>query len=209
MTETGSEVSGHQASTGAGSGPGLVDRAAAAFAAYKEGDRAQMGVLVDILTPLLWHTVRGQGLSGPAAEDAVQTAWLKLVEHADRIESPRAVVAWLMTTVRRESWRSGKAAGREEGDIDALPEPMSPEPGPEAAAVLRQQEKVLWRNLARLGERCQHLLRVIAFADRPDYATIAETLGMPVGSIGPTRGRCLQSLRRFLGEDPEWDGVLT
>src|SRR5690606_10296728 len=151
MTETGSEVSGHQASTGAGSGPGLVARAAAASAASKEADRAQLGVLGDIPNPLLWHTVAAQGPNGPAAEAAAQTAGLKLVEHADRIESPRAVVAWLMTTVRRESWRSGKAAGREEGDIDALPEPMSPEPGPEAAAVLRQQEKVLWRNLARLG----------------------------------------------------------
>src|SRR5688572_24656891 len=126
MTED--QVSGTNPATDAQKA-GLVDRAAAAFAAYKEGDRAQMGVLVDILTPLLWHTVRGQGLNGPAAEDAVQTAWLKLVEHTDRIESPRAVVAWLMTTVRRESWRSGKAAGREEGDLDSLPEPMSADPG--------------------------------------------------------------------------------
>ncbi|MGN6613012.1 MAG: sigma-70 family RNA polymerase sigma factor, partial [Angustibacter sp.] len=53
---------------------------------------------------------------------------------------------------------------------------------------------------ARLPERCQALLRVIAFADRPDYASVAESLGMPIGSIGPTRGRCLHRLRAALTE---------
>lgn len=203
MTENGSAMSDHTETTGTG---GLVDRAAAAFTAYQDGDRQQMGVLVDLLTPLLWHTVRGQGLSGPRAEDAVQTAWLRLVEHAESISSPRAVVAWLITTVRRESWRSAKTAGREVGEVDSLPEPMSVEPSPEDAALMRERDVLLWRHLATLGERCQHLLRVIAFAERPDYATIAETLGMPVGSIGPTRGRCLERLRRSLATDPEWDG---
>lgn len=197
-----------QAPDDTGKPVGLVDRAAAAFAAYQAGDRQEMGVLVDMLTPLLWHTARGQGLSGPRAEDAIQTTWLRLVEHADRIDSPRAVVAWLMTTLRRESWRSAKASGREEPaeELEARLPAMAAEPSPEEAAVLRERQVVLWRHLATLGERCQHLLRVIAFADRPDYAQIAEALGMPVGSIGPTRGRCLDRLRRSLGADPEWDG---
>jgi DNA-directed RNA polymerase specialized sigma24 family protein len=62
----------------------------------------------------------------------------------------------------------------------------------------------LWEHIARLSERCQALLRVIAFADRPDYASVAESLGMPVGSIGPTRGRCLAKLREQLNNDPKW-----
>jgi DNA-directed RNA polymerase specialized sigma24 family protein len=63
----------------------------------------------------------------------------------------------------------------------------------------------LWQHIARLPERCQALLRVIAFADRPDYAAVAEALGMPLGSIGPTRGRCLAKLREQLAIDPGWE----
>ena len=59
---------------------------------------------------------------------------------------------------------------------------------------------------SELPERCRRLLRVIAFADRPDYAAVAEALGMPVGSIGPTRGRCLAKLRAQLAADPAWEG---
>ena len=63
----------------------------------------------------------------------------------------------------------------------------------------------LWQHIAQLSERCRALLRVIAFADRPDYAAVAEALGMPVGSIGPTRGRCLAKLRQQLANDPAWE----
>jgi DNA-directed RNA polymerase specialized sigma24 family protein len=71
--------------------------------------------------------------------------------------------------------------------------------------VLRSQDQsLLWRHVRDLPERCQTLLRVIALADRPDYAQVAEALGMPVGSIGPTRGRCLAKLRAALVADPKW-----
>jgi len=65
-------------------------------------------------------------------------------------------------------------------------------------------QQVLWRNVAKLPERCQQLLRVVAFAERPDYGALSVALGMPVGSIGPTRGRCLAKLRTMLSADPEW-----
>lgn len=184
----------------------LTDRAAVAFTAYREGDAQQVGVLVDLLSPLLWHTARGQGLSVTAAEDVVQTAWLRLVDHADDIEQPRAVLSWMVTTVRRESWRQVKVASRDAADLDARAEIVDDEPGPESCALLGERQRVLWRHVQSLSARCQHLLRVIAFADKPDYATIADSLKMPVGSIGPTRGRCLQTLRAGLAGDPEWDG---
>ncbi len=187
----------------------LTDKAAAAFSAYREGDHQHMGRLVDLLTPLLWQTARAQGLSPTAAEDVSQTAWLRLIDHADAIEQPRAVLSWMVTTVRRESWRQHKVAGRDSTDLDALPEPSSREPGPEQEVVLGERQRVLWAHVQHLTERCQHLLRVIAFSDRPDYAAIAASLNMPVGSIGPTRGRCLHSLRASLAEDPEWFGELS
>ena len=61
----------------------------------------------------------------------------------------------------------------------------------------------LWAAIGQLSRRCQELLRIIAFVPRPDYAAVAAALGMPVGSIGPTRGRCLAKLRALLAGDPE------
>ena len=63
----------------------------------------------------------------------------------------------------------------------------------------------LWRHVALLSDRCRALLRVIAFTDRPDYAELSRALGMPQGSIGPTRGRCLAKLRLTLAADPAWE----
>ena len=65
--------------------------------------------------------------------------------------------------------------------------------------------QTLWRHIEQLSDRCRTLLRVIAFADRPDYAELAKSLGMPQGSIGPTRGRCLAKLRVLLADDPAWE----
>ncbi len=184
----------------------LTDKAAVAFSAYREGNHQQMGRLVDLLTPLLWQTARAQGLSGAAAEDVAQTAWLRLIDHADAIEEPRAVLSWMVTTVRRESWRQHKVAGRDSTDLEAIPEPSCDEPGPAQEMVLGERQRVLWTHVQQLNERCQYLLRIVAFGDRPDYSAIADSLNMPVGSIGPTRGRCLHSLRVSLARDPEWFG---
>ncbi|MEE8600622.1 RNA polymerase sigma factor [Euzebya tangerina] len=185
---------------------GLIDRAATAFDAYRSGDRGRMGELVDLLAPILWHTARSQGLSQELAEDVIQTAWLRLVDHADRIEDSRRVLAWLMTTVKREAWSAARKRGKQTIDLDHAPEPESDTPTPEAVSLLSEQQEILWRHISALSERCAHLLRVIAFAERPDYAGIAEALDMPIGSIGPTRGRCLQQLRRALTDDTHWGG---
>ncbi|WP_370326333.1 RNA polymerase sigma factor [Euzebya sp.] len=190
--------------TGERAAPGLIDTAAAAFDAYRAGDRAQMGELVDLLTPILWHTARSQGVDERRAEDVLQTAWLRLVDHADRIEDPRRVLAWMLTTVKREAWRVRRAGGREDADLDRAPEPISTAPDPEAHSLLTERQQALWGHVGALSERCQQLLRVIAFAQKPDYAGISEALGMPVGSIGPTRGRCLDKLRRLLAADDDW-----
>lgn len=184
----------------------LATRAAAAFSAYRDGEVRAMDELVDLLTPVLWHTARAQGVSGPVAQDAVQTAWLRLVENAERIKDSQAVMGWLIVTVRRETWRVHKAHGREDHEIDEnLPDSI---PDPSALALRREGHRVLWRHFQNLPEKCQALLRVIAFADRPDYAAVSEALKMPVGSIGPTRGRCLAKLRAALSDDPAWGGAL-
>ena len=71
----------------------------------RDGDEAQMGDLVALLTPILWHTARAQRLDRDTAEDVVQTAWLALVRNASSIADPQAVLQWLIVSVRREAWR--------------------------------------------------------------------------------------------------------
>ncbi|MGA8045732.1 MAG: sigma-70 family RNA polymerase sigma factor [Dermatophilaceae bacterium] len=186
----------------------LTVRAARAFAAYVDGDTSLMSDLVDELSPLLWHLARGQGLTRESAEDVVQQTWLRLVEHAADIHDAQSVVKWLMTTTRREAWRLSRAGRTVDNhpDLEQLDDltDVPSEPVPEAV-IAASEHAVLWQHVAELSERCRHLLRVIAFADRPDYATIAEALGMPVGSIGPTRGRCLAALRAALLHDPAYE----
>ena len=83
-------------------------------------------------------------------------------------------------------------------DDEAIARRLPDEPAPEGQVVLDDDNARLWDCLGRLPERCQRLLRIVAAEPRPDYTAIATELDMPVGSIGPTRGRCLDKLRREL-----------
>jgi RNA polymerase sigma factor (sigma-70 family) len=184
----------------------LASRAANLFRSYRDGDDACMGELVALLTPILWHTVRAQRLDRESAEDVVQSAWLALVRGAESIADPQAVLQWLIVTAKRESWRVSKRADRVVPKDFADDEVVTPSHDLTEERVLRTDDQNrLWRHIAELPQRCQALLRVIAFADRPDYAAVAKSLGMPVGSIGPTRGRCLAKLRLQLANDAVWE----
>ncbi len=196
-------------------GETLCHRASSAFTAYREGDRAAFDELVGLVTPLLWHTVRSQGVDPMAAEDVLQTIWMRLLHSSETIRDPQTVVKWLLTSTRREAWRVGR---RVRGDRNRSAS-LYGEAGEELAAIPAQREQLpdemvfrddrqrqLWEHVSALPSRCRELMRVIAFADRPDYALIAASLGMPVGSIGPTRGRCLAKLRQGLAADPQWEG---
>ena len=187
---------------------GLASRAGRLFAAYRDGDQAKMADLVAILTPILWHTVRSVRLDAATAEDVLQTVWLTLIRKADSIAEPQAVLQWMVVTARREAWRAAKSAGRGQAeDFDnAVGQDQQTAPDSVEDDVIAGDTRArLWAQIQKLPQRCQALLRVIAFADRPDYAEIARTLGMPQGSIGPTRGRCLAKLRLALAADPAWE----
>jgi len=183
----------------------LSTRAAGLFRAYRDGDVGVMADLVALLTPVLWHTARAQRLERETAEDVVQTAWLALVRSAESINDPQALLQWLIMTVRREAWRVLKRDGKSEPSEFDDNDIVSPIHDIPEERVLRDDgDGRLWQHIAQLPERCQALLRVIAFSDRPDYAVVAKALGMPIGSIGPTRGRCLAKLRAQLDNDPAW-----
>jgi RNA polymerase sigma factor (sigma-70 family) len=184
----------------------LATRAGTYFAAYRDGDEAKLGELITLLTPILWHTVRAQNVEASSSEDVLQSTWLTLVRSADKIVDPRAVLQWLIVAARREAWRVAKLDRRaepKEFESDVLVTPA--EQSPESTVVRESRDGRLWGHIDQLSARCRELLRVIAFADRPDYAAVATSLGMPVGSIGPTRGRCLAKLRAQLSADPHWE----
>jgi RNA polymerase sigma factor (sigma-70 family) len=184
----------------------LASRAASLFRAFRAGDESMMGDLVALLTPILWHTARAQRLDSQTAEDVVQTTWLALVRGSDSISDPQAVLQWLIVSARREAWRVVKRSDRVEPREFEADDVVTPAHDLPEEQVLRSDgDSRLWQHIAQLTARCQELLRVIAFADRPDYAAVAESLGMPVGSIGPTRGRCLAKLRALLASDPAWE----
>ena len=168
----------------------------------RRGDEAALGQIVTELSPLLWQVARAAGLSAGDAEDVLQTVWLRLVAHLDGIHDSAALTGWLVTTTRREAWRV-RAAGRRQipADHETLDELPASGPGSEEQVIVDDERRVLWAAIDRLSARCQELLRIIAFASRPDYSAVAAALGMPVGSIGPTRGRCLAKLRALLAEE--------
>ncbi|GGH48990.1 RNA polymerase sigma factor [Microbacterium album] len=174
-------------------------QAAAFYARWRDGDAKAMDELVRLMTPVLWHVVRAYGLSRAAAEDIVQTTWLTFVRKHDSITDGAAVSAWLTTTARREAWRTSRVDGRADATEDeALERRMPPQRSAEEEALDAVTAQRLWRAVLSLDERCRHLLRVVAFDDRPDYRRIADELHMPIGSIGPTRQRCLGKLRALL-----------
>lgn len=171
--------------------------AAFSFARWRAGDSRAMDDLVREMTPVLWHIARSYSVSASVAEDVVQATWLALVRKHDTIEDPAAVAGWLTTTVRREAWRAAQRARRSVSDDD-LERRMPPTASVEDEVVGREEEQSLWRAVHELDERCRRLLRVVAFAVRPDYENLAVQLDMPVGSIGPTRSRCLTKLKKLL-----------
>ena len=180
----------------------LVTQAAMAFQDYRLGVPGGIDRLVRLVSPLLWHTARQCGLSTAEAEDSVQQTFLALVRRGDSISDPLAVVRWLTVTLRRQAWRDRAVVAQRSG-TEPTDEDLPSADSAEQTAVLSDEQRRLWAHVSALPERCRRLLAVIAFAPRPDYAAIAHDMGMPVGSIGPTRGRCLDKLRtRLQGE--EW-----
>ena len=177
----------------------IWDDSAAAFSRWLSGEPGAMDELVKAMTPVLWQVVRAYGLTGDQAQDVVQSTWLTLVQRSGSIVDPHAIAAWLLTTARREAWRVSKRSARNIPVSDEVLEAVAKdEVSAEDVALARDGDNRLWACVKRQSERCQRLLRIIAFEQRPDYSKIARDLGMPVGSIGPTRGRCLSKLREAL-----------
>jgi RNA polymerase sigma factor (sigma-70 family) len=172
---------------------GLVRSAAA-------GDRRSWERLVDQFARLIWSITADFKLSESDAADVAQTTWLRLLEHIDRIEYPDRVGSWLAATARNECLRSLAARKRVilAQDDEVLTAVVAVGPEVDDRILADERDQVVRDALSQLPRRSQRLLELL-MADPPtSYAEISNEMGLPVGSIGPTRGRCLAQLRVLL-----------
>jgi RNA polymerase sigma factor (sigma-70 family) len=187
---------------------GRADRPARLARSLERARGGEVGALDDVvreLTPLLWHVARAQGLEFADAADVVQTTWLELLRRLHEIRSPQALTAWLISTTKREAWQVNRRR-RRFADADAELLDSVPDPSGELGErlIADERDRALWRHFRALSQRCRELLRIVAMVDRPDYDVVAEALGMPRGSVGPTRARCLAKLRESLLANAAW-----
>ncbi|MBX6371392.1 MAG: sigma-70 family RNA polymerase sigma factor [Acidothermus sp.] len=165
-------------------------------AAAAQGEQEAWNTLVARYERLVWAVVRGHGICGTDAADISQTAWLRLVEHLGRLREPEQVGAWLAATARHECVRWLRHRSQERV-MDEVPDRPAGEPDPEERALAADEAHLLVAALERLPERCRILLRMLAADPPASYTEISAALGLPVGSIGPTRSRCLARLREI------------
>jgi len=142
------------------------------------------------------------GLAEEDAADVFQTVFALLVQHLPTIREPQGLAKWLITTAKRETWNLIRKRQREpvSEDVAALAQ-LEQGPGSDDPheAELWIEQALLRDALRRLGERCRKLLWLLYYEpEELAYEEIGRRLGMPVGSIGPTRGRCLHKLREIL-----------
>jgi RNA polymerase sigma factor (sigma-70 family) len=165
----------------------------------KDGDQQAWDELIERHAPLIWSICHRYQLRAADAEDVAQTVWLRLVDQLDKVRDPAAIAGWLATTTRRECCAALRAAPRRQAtwrelDAETIPDKQACTAEQELLAV--ERNTALREALAQLTPRDQQLIAILAVDPPVPYTEISARLGIPVGSIGPTRGRCLDKLRR-------------
>jgi RNA polymerase sigma factor (sigma-70 family) len=166
----------------------------------RDGDKQAWDELVERYAPLIWSICRRHRLGGADADDVGQSVWLRLVDQLDRVRDPAALPGWLATTTRRECvWvlraAHGPHAAAYAPDIENMPDEQAETAEQELLAAERRT--ALREAFTHLPSEGQQLIALL-IADPPvPYAEISAKLGIPVGSIGPNRSRCLDKIRRY------------
>lgn len=173
----------------------------------RQGDGAAWATLVGRYQRLVYAVVLRAGHDEHTAADVFQTVFSRLLQHLPRLAQPERLQAWIVTTAKREALLARRLGQRTvsmsaDDDESAGPAAAVADTAPLAEDALSdlQQLNRLRQSLDRMDERCRSLL-LLTFADEDEklpYEEIASRLGMPIGSIGPTRARCLQKLRRLV-----------
>jgi RNA polymerase sigma factor (sigma-70 family) len=164
----------------------------------RTGDQQAWEALVERYAPLVWSICARYRLAATDAADAGQIVWLRLVEHLDHLRDPAALPGWLATTTRHECARVARAAHGPHAAVAVL----DAENIPGDHAMTAEQELLTFERhaalraaITELPPRSQQLLALLTRDPPMPYAQISATLGIPIGSIGPLRGRCLHQLR--------------
>jgi RNA polymerase sigma factor (sigma-70 family) len=178
----------------------------ALVALCRAGHEAAWNALVQRYQRLVYTVVRRAGLDAHVAADVFQTVFLRLLQNLQRIEDPGRLQAWIVTTAKREALLQRRLGERmvaldtagngaaEEAFEQTADEALGPE------QTLEHWQRVMQMRLAvdRLDTRCRELLQAVFAGDAVGYDDVARRLNIPLGSVGPTRARCLDKLRRAL-----------
>jgi RNA polymerase sigma factor (sigma-70 family) len=164
----------------------------------RNGDKRAWEMLVERYAPLIWSICRRYRLDADA-EDLGQFVWLQLVDQLDRIRDPAALPGWLATVTRRECLRllgaaRGPLADGHVMDAEVVPDEQARTAEEELLAA--ERHAALREAFGDLPPRGQRLILLLIEDPPVPYAEISARLGIPIGSIGPTRRRCLDKLRR-------------
>lgn len=177
------------------------------FKACIEGDERAWRIIVQRYAGLVYSIARGHRLSEASCQDVAQEVFVSLWKSLRGIEQEGALAAWLSTTTRRACWRMMQRAEREEGILIEKGRESGgmgsdgKNPNSQNLERIEQGDRVR-RGLIQLGGKCRELLELLFITQvRPDYEAIAAKVGIPVGSIGPTRQRCLGKLAQILEEE--------
>lgn len=169
---------------------------ASVVAAAAAGEAEAWDRLVDQYSRLVWAVARDHGLSASDAADVSQTTWLRLAEHLHRLRDPERIGLWLATTARNECLRTLRRAQRDIPTDPASCTTAEVDTDIDVHLLEEERDAALWKAFETLSPPCKVLLRTLMSDPAPSYAEVSARLGMPVGSIGPTRNRCLERLRR-------------
>lgn len=182
--------------------PGLVRRCQA-------GDQAAWSRIVDEFKSLVYGVGRSAGLSEEDRAEVFQGTFVALYRSIDRIENPAALGGWLAVTAGRLAVRlAGTRRAQATSDIEPLSEVLASEDrAVDQIVSVSLDAETIRRSLETLGGKCAKLLERLYCDDGASYEEISEELGMPVGSIGPTRARCLERLKKALESSGFLDGV--
>jgi RNA polymerase sigma factor (sigma-70 family) len=160
-----------------------------------DGDQAAWNRIVERYAPLVWAVCRRHRLSDADADDVGATVWLRLVERLGTLREPAALPGWIASTTRNECLGVLRSH-RRQTPVDAMELPDEQAPSSDEWLLTQERHIALRAGFRELPERCQGLLSLLFGEPPTPYARIAATVGIPVGSIGPSRMRCLNLLRR-------------
>ena len=165
----------------------------------RHGDKRAWDVLIIRYAPLVWSICRRHRLGDADAQDVGQSVWLRLVDQLDRIRDPAALPGWLATVTRRECLRvlrseQGPLIARHGPDAETVPDERAETAEQELLAA--ERHAALGAAFSDLPPSCRQLILLLIEDPPVPYAQISVRLGIPIGSIGPTRRRCLDKLRR-------------